>query len=177
MIDFSQDHPFKNAIGEYLLYNRGKNTPAPWKLDEKNPIEDYKKQFLPKLNKTSTQWAIKCGRQPNRSYIIGIDFDIYGQNQGNVVKHEQTETLFNDFLEFFGCAGVWESGTEGNFGCCVDISEDEHLCKLLEEWKKPNGKQIQKFEINNVEFLIHTLHLLPPTKSICKRSKKSRPRK
>ena len=67
-------------------------------------------------NKKSTQWAIKCGRQPNRAYIIGIDFDIYGQNQGKVVKHEQTESLFNDFLEFFGSKGVWESGTEGNFG-------------------------------------------------------------
>ena len=93
MIDFSQDHPFKNAIGEYLLYNRGKNTKAAWKLDAKQPLEDYKKRFLPKLNKTSTQWAIKCGRQPNGSYILGIDFDIYGQNQGNVVKHEQSKYI------------------------------------------------------------------------------------
>ena len=177
MIDFNQEHPFKNAIGKYLLYNRGKQSKSKWKLDAKQPFEDYKKRFLPKLNKTSTQWAIKCGRQLNGSYIIGIDFDIYGQNQENVVKHEETQSLFDDFLEYFGSKGVWESGTEGNYGCCVDISEDKDLCNLLEEWKKPNGKQIQKFEINNVEFLIHTLHLLPPTKSICKRSKKLRARK
>ena len=81
MIDFNQEHPFENAIGEYLLYNRGKQSKSKWKLDAKQPFEDYKKQFLPKLNKTSTQWAIKCGPQPNGSYIIGIDFDIYGQNQ------------------------------------------------------------------------------------------------
>ena len=89
---------FKNAIGEYLLYNRSKDTKAKWKLDEKNPIEDYKKQFLPKLNKTSTQWTIKCGRQLNGSYILGIDFDIYGQNQGNIVKHDQAELLFDNRL-------------------------------------------------------------------------------
>ena len=50
MIDFNLDHPFENAIGEYLLYNRGKNTKAPWKLDDNNPMEDYKKRFEPKLN-------------------------------------------------------------------------------------------------------------------------------
>ena len=77
MIDFNQEHPFENAIGEYLLYNRGKQSKSKWKLDAKQPFEDYNKQFLPKLNKTSTQWAIKCGPQLNGSYIIGIDFDIY----------------------------------------------------------------------------------------------------
>ena len=60
MIDFNQEHPFENAIGEYLLYNRGKQSKSKWKLDAKQPFEDYKKQFLPKLNKTSTQLAIDC---------------------------------------------------------------------------------------------------------------------
>ena len=55
MIDFSLDHPFENAIGEYLLYNRGKNTKTTWKLDDNNPMEDYKTRFEPKLNKKSTQ--------------------------------------------------------------------------------------------------------------------------
>ena len=53
MIDFNQEHPFENAIGEYLLYNRGKQSKSKWKLDAKQPFEDYNKQFLPKLNKTS----------------------------------------------------------------------------------------------------------------------------
>ena len=49
MIDFNQEHPFKNAIGKYLLYNRGKQSKSKWKLDAKQPFEDYKNRFLPKL--------------------------------------------------------------------------------------------------------------------------------
>ena len=40
MIDFNQEHPFENAIGEYLLYNRGKQSKSKWKLDAKQPFEE-----------------------------------------------------------------------------------------------------------------------------------------
>ena len=52
----------------------------------------------------------------------------------NVTRHCWSEYSVE---EECGSKGVWESGTEGNFGCCVDISEDEGLCELLEGWKKP----------------------------------------
>ena len=71
MINFSEAHPFQNAVGNLLLFNRGKRDKSKWKLDDNNPFDDYEQNFLPKINVTSDKWCIKCGRQPNGMYIIG----------------------------------------------------------------------------------------------------------
>ena len=34
MINFSETHPFQNAVGKLLLFNRGKRDTSKWKLDD-----------------------------------------------------------------------------------------------------------------------------------------------
>ena len=65
--------------------------------------------------------------------------------------------------------GKWDKRTIMDL--CVDISSDLELCEIIDNLK------MKKFEIDNVEYLLQTLHILPPTRSVCKRSGKMRTRK
>lgn len=97
-----------------------------------------------------------------------MDFDIIGKDGKSWKKYDNAEKLFDEFRNF-GENGIWKSGTDGNFGCLVKL-EDDALIKRIEE------SGIDKTEVDNVEILFNTNFILPPSPSVCKKTKKIRRR-
>jgi hypothetical protein len=164
---------FSNNYGKYYFLNCDKTTKRPcngytgygikdWNCKNGNQyIRNILQHF--KLEKTDEYgYGIKCGEQPNGDFIIGLDFDIYGKNGDEVEHHEQAEKHFNEFINI-NIDGVWSSGTEGNYGCLVKLSNVDLIEKI-----KTLG---DKIEVDSVELLFNTFFVLPPSASMCKRNK------
>lgn len=170
---------FSNNYGELWFINSNPNTKCPcdgykkynltgWNGKKgkngkkaKKYLEDilshFKDEYDPEIS-----YGIKHGLQPNGSITLGLDFDIIGKNGNDITHNTKTEEIFNEFISLT-CAGVWASGTDGNYGCLCLVNSEKIKQKIIDL------KQ-DKIEVDGVELLFETHHILPPSKSKCKKT-------
>ena len=129
--------------------------------------KSYMADILPTFTsnyKSDLAYGIKLGKQPNGDYVIGLDFDIYGKTGDKIVKCDKTQELYDEFTRINpSSAGVWRSGTDGNYGCLVLVQE-QTLFDAITDTNK------EKHSHHGLELLFNTHLLLPPSPSKCKRT-------
>ena len=113
-------------------------------------------------------YGIKHGLQPDGRITMGLDFDIVGKNGNGVKINMKAENLWNEFYNI-NKDGLWNSGTKGNFGCFCLIQSEKIKQKIMD-------LNQDKIEVDGVELLFNSHHILPPSKSKCKRTGKLRER-
>lgn len=164
----------KDNYGNFWFINSNPSTKCPcigynkqYRLKDWNGKKgkQYTTDILPHFKvdyDEKLSYGIKHGLQPNGAFTIGIDFDIVGKSGDTITHNDKTEQLFEKFIKITD-AGVWSSGTEGNYGC---------LCVINSDTIKHNITELNqdKIEVDGVELLFQTHHILPPSKSKCKKS-------
>lgn len=151
---------------DYLLYNvNEKKIP----VDSKGMQFSWSKITLEKVksirNLESTMWGMRTGLQPNGKYIIGLDFDMWYQQQDKYVSSENTRVLFEELKVINpDLSGVFCSSTELNKGVFCDITECTELIELL--------SNIGKSKFNCKDYHLEIMNgcnwVLPPSLTICK---------
>jgi hypothetical protein len=154
----------KSPVNGYTKYNLGDWNGKKGKQYIKDILPDFKTDY-----DASISYGIKHGNHPNGSITIGIDFDIFGKSGDEITYHPKTKKLFNDFMNIT-CAGVWSSGTDGNYGCLCIVESHKIISEI-------EALQQEKIEVDDIELIFETHHVLPPSKSKCKRSGVLRERK
>jgi phage/plasmid-associated DNA primase len=114
--------------------------------------------------------AIRLGYQSNNDFLVGLDFDINSKTNKNEKLEKLLEELQIKFKKSLTNSGLFSSGTQGNYGIIIKIIDDNLINKL-------NNLNKSKIILDDVELLIKTLQIIPPSKSICKITNKLRSRK
>jgi hypothetical protein len=154
-----------------------------WK--EKTSKENYNLDdfLIPDEIKTSKNmgYGLICGEQLDGSYIMCFDFDI------NSIKHNQTkhnpqleelfETLTRNNLD-----GVFQSSTKDNYQMLINVKDKKYLEYINTIKHHDKDKNLDKFSVQEdqyyegLEFFFNTHTVLPPSKTLCKTTKKYRKR-
>ena len=115
--------------------------------------KDGKKPYITHLLKTfccelkdDIGYSVKCGRQPNNDFLIGLDFDIIGKDGKSWKKYDNAQALFDEFRDM-GENGIWKSGTDGNYGCLVKLMDKDLIQRIEESNMEPHV--IAVFAIKN----------------------------
>jgi hypothetical protein len=121
-------------------------------------------ELVKEHNYRCNRWGISLGEQENGRCIMSLDFDIYDKD--TKTDDEDTQALFTEYLE--KCEnqnGMYASSTLGNYNVLVDFTN----CEIIKElFKKIGGFKFKKYEL---EILIKGNQVIPPTQTICKRTK------
>ena len=120
-------------------------------------------------NQTGNGYAIRLGyNEDNKRYMISLDFDIKNTNKSR--DNERCAELYQDFRNLEIDDGRFNSSTEGNYGCLVDITKSSRIKRALENY----GNKIVKFggEKSSMEVLCGGIVLLPPSQTQDKIKKK-----
>ena len=154
-----------------------------WSGWEKDSLPNHYKSsyFTPPHTKSANDYGygLVCGEQLDGSYLIVFDFDIYDRSSNNLRKPLQQ--LF-DHLTKNNFDGVFESSTIGNHQMLIQINDAKHIEFINSITNVKNMDMLSKFECKSekysgLEFLLRSHTVLPPSQTMCKKTKKLRTRK
>ena len=143
--------------------------------------ENYKLDYFKSPNEIDPNlnigYGLICGEQLDRSYIICFDFDINSKTEHRHLLKDCFENLTTNNFD-----GVFQTSTEGNYQMLIHVKEESHLNYLKCMKKIESNEDLNKFEskhghLKGLEFMLKTHIVLPPSKTICKKSNIYRERK
>ena len=145
------------------------------KPNEKLPIHtgymrDVPAMLLEKFQFNDDNVAMRMGiNSLNGRWVIGLDFDCSAKNKKGIYEDcKKTILLKESYKTEIGCEdGMYQSSTEGNINVLVDITNSEDLQEALHVL--PNRWSPSDV---NLELLTGCIMLLPPSRTINKKSGK-----
>lgn len=109
-------------------------------------------------NYNNEKWGINLGLQPNGKTIMSLDFDCFGC--------ETTQERKKEYMELGEQAGLYTSSTDGNCNVLVDITDSKPIKTAIEKSGIKN-----KFNLEGMEVILGKNQIIPPTQTICKKTK------
>jgi len=115
-------------------------------------------QLCKEHNYNNKKWGMNLGLQPNGKTIMSLDFDCFGC--------ETTQERKKEYMELGEQAGLYTSSTDGNCNVLVDITDSQPIKTAIK-----NSGINNKFNLEGMEVLLGKNQIIPPTRTVCKKTK------
>ncbi len=119
-------------------------------------------------NYNSKLWGMKMGEHENGRFVLSLDFDVCGKEVNGVrIGCPETQKYLDEYLNNFDREdGLFDSSTDGNVNVLIDYTHSPQIQKLVKELNS------NKFNLFDFEILLGGNQVIPPSATICKKTKK-----